>query len=149
MKVFIASSWKNREKVREIAVRLRKDGHRVYDFTDSNTRKIRECPPESQQEPFDPETHKSYVEYLKTEKAARMYASIMNNQEGLRWCDLVIMLLPCGNDANMDFAYAIGQGKNSIVCGMPRKGEQSYTQLWADKIIDNPDDVYEFIKKNY
>lgn len=132
-----------------MAIRLRKDGHRVYDFTDGNTRKISECPPEMQQEPFDPEIHKSYAQYMKNEKAARMYASVMNNQEAIRWCDLIILLLPCGNDAHADWALGVGMGKSSIVVGHPRKGEQSYTQLWSDKIIDNPDDVYKFILENY
>ena len=132
-----------------MANRLRKDGHKVYDFTDPTTRKVGECPPENQQEPFDPEIHKSYAAYLKCEKATRMYASVMNNQEALRWCDLVILLLPCGNDAHSDWAFAVGLGKASVVVGQPRKGEQSYTEMWADKILDNPDDVYKFIKEFY
>ncbi|MCL2228624.1 MAG: toll/interleukin-1 receptor domain-containing protein [Firmicutes bacterium] len=149
MKIYISSSWKNREKVREMANRLKKDGHKVFDFTDSNCRKIAERPPEKQQEPFDPDKHKSYADYMKSEKAAYMYAAIMNNQEAIRWCDLVILLLPCGNDAHADWAYGVGLGKKSVVVGQPRKGEQSYTQLWADKILDNPNDVYKFIKEYY
>jgi len=132
-----------------MAIRLRKDGHHVYDFTDPNTRKVSETPPEAQQEPFDPKIHKSYAAYMKNDKAKLMYASVMNNQEALRWCDLVILLLPCGNDAHADWAFGVGLGKQSIVVGQPRAGEQTYTQLWADKILDNPDDVYDFIEKAY
>jgi len=147
MKIYIASSWKNREKVREMANRLRKDGHKVYDFTDISNRKIPELSPEFiKKGEYDPAKHKSYSDFL---RCREMYASVMNNQEALRWCDLVVMLLPCGNDAHSDWAYAVGQGKSTLVVGQPRKGEQSYTQLWADKIIDNPEDVYKFIKDNY
>jgi len=149
MKIYISSSWSNRAKVREIATQLRRDGHNVYDFTDPATRKVPECPPESQQEPFDPAIHKSYAAYMKTEKAARLYASVMNNQEAIRWCDLVILLLPCGNDSHADWAYGVGQGKRSIVVGQPRKGEQTYTQMWADKIIDTVPEMYAYIKENY
>jgi len=149
MKIYIASSWKNREKVRKMAVRLRKDGHKVYDFTDPNCRKIKECPPEMQQEPFDPEIHKSHAEYMRTEKAIRMYSAVMNNQEALRWCDLVILMNPCGADSHADWAFGVGLGKASVVVGQPRKGEQTYTQLWADKILDNPDDVHVWIKENF
>jgi len=148
MKIYISSSWKNRDKVREIATRLRKDGHKVYDFTDPNCRKVPEYPPERQQVPFDPAIHKSHAEYMRNDRANYMYASVMNNQEALRWCDLVILLLPCGNDSHADWAYGVGLGKASVVVGQPRAGEQSYTQLWADKILDNPDDVYNYIKEN-
>jgi len=146
MKIYISSSWKNREKVREMAIRLRKDGHEVYDFTDKDSRKAPECSPEDQQQPFDPEVHKSYAKYLKCE---RMYAAVIGNQEAIQWCDLVILLLPCGNDAHADWAYGVGLGKRSVVVGQPRKGEQTYTQLWSDKILDNPDDIYGFLKNNY
>ena len=149
MKIYISSSWKNHVAVRKMAERLRKDGHKVFDFTDATTRKVAECPPERQQEPFDPAAHKSYATYMKSEKAAYMYAAVMNNQEAIKWCDLVILLLPCGNDSHADWAYGVGLGKPSVVVGQPRKGEQSYTQLWADKILDNPDDVYNHIKENY
>ena len=145
LKIYIASSWKNKAKVREIANQLRKDGHKVYDFTDPETRKVpEELPPDAVRE-FDPEKHK-YSEFIRNRN---FYASVMDNQEAIRKCDLVIMLLPCGNDSHADWAYGVGQGKASIVTGQPQKGGQSYTQLWADKIIDNPDDIYEYIKENY
>ena len=132
-----------------MAHRLRADGHKVFDFTDPSNRKVAECPPELQQEPFDPEIHSSHSEYMKTNAAQFMYGRVMNNQEAIRWCDLVILLLPCGSDAHADWGFGVGLGKSSIIVGKPRKGEQSYTQMWADKFIDNVDDVYEFIKSNY
>jgi len=142
MKIYISSSWKNRDKVREMTVRLRKDGHKVYDFTDPTTRKVPESPPEVFPE-FNPAKDK-YSEYCRNVNA---YACVMNNQEALRWCDLCILLLPCGNDAHSDWGYAVGNGKHSVVVGTPR--DRAYTHLWADKIIDNPDDVYAFIKSYY
>ncbi|MDR0463177.1 MAG: toll/interleukin-1 receptor domain-containing protein [Pseudomonadales bacterium] len=146
MKIYISSSWKNRDEVRKMANRLRKDGHKVYDFTDPATRKVPEMPPEEWLSEFDPKIHK-WGEHVK--KDARIYASVMNNQEALRWCDLVILLLPCGCDAHADWAFAVGLGKASVVVGQPKKGGQTYTQLWADKILDNPDDVYEYLRENY
>jgi len=146
MKIYISSSWKNREKVREIAVNLRNDGHKVYDFTDPACRKAPETPPEANAVEFDPAIHK-YSEYVRNLKG--LYASVMNNQEALRWCDLCILLLPCGNDAHADWAYALGLGKNTLVIGQPRKGERSPSHMWADKIIDNVDDVYDYIRENY
>ena len=146
MKIFVASSWKNREKVREMSIRLRRGGHRVYDFTDPSCRKVPETPPEVNAEEFDPEKHK-YSEYLKNLKG--LYASVMNNQEALRWCELCILLLPCGMDAHADWAYALGYGKDTLVVGQPRKGERAPVHMWADRVIDDVDDVYKYIKENY
>jgi len=146
MKIYISSSWKNRDKVREMAVRLRKEGHRVYDFTDPECRKTAEFPHEKRPAPFDPVVHKSYAALLRN---SDMYAAVMNNQEAIRWCDLVILLLPCGLDAHSDWGYGVGLGKASVICGLPKAGDTVYTHCWADKVLDNPDDVYKFIKENY
>lgn len=143
-KIYISSSWKNRTAVRAMADRLRKEGHRVYDFTDPTTRKIPEMPPEEWPEKFDPSKHK-WSEFTRHSK---IYAAVMNNQEAIRWCDLVILLNPCGSDSHADWAFGVGLGKQSVVVGQPRAGEQTFTQLWADRILDNPDDVYDWIRDN-
>jgi len=146
MKIYIASSWKNSDSVRNMAVRLRKEGHKVFDFTDPECCKTEKFPHGKRPEPYDPAKHKSYAALLRN---GAMYASVMNNQEAIRWCDLVIMLQPCGLDAHCDWAYGLGLGKATVICGQPRAGDTVYTHSWADKVLDNPEDVYEFIKKNY
>jgi|GEM_PF-6877283 len=126
MKVFVASSWKNREKVRDMSIRLRRDGHKVYDFTDSECRKVQECPPEKQQGPFDQSKHKSYSAYLRT--ANYMYAAVMNNQEEIRKCDLLIMLLPCGNDT---------YGTALCSCSWKTHNNMRLTAKWRTIIFGN------------
>lgn len=37
-RIYIASSWKNAERVRDLAVMLRRFGHDVFDFTDMSHR---------------------------------------------------------------------------------------------------------------
>ena len=146
MKIYISSSWKNREKVREMALRLREDGHKVWDFTDPSCRKTEEFPHEKRPEPWNPKKHKSYSERLRD---PGMYAAVMNNQEAIRWSDMVILLLPCGLDAHADWAYGIGLGKATIITGTPHPGDTVYTHCWADRAIDNPDDIYYYLKKHY
>jgi len=130
-----------------MATKLRLDGHKVYDFTDRECRKTPEFPHDKRPESFDAKKHKSYRLHL--ESAPQLYAAVMNNQEAIRWCDLVILLLPCGNEAHADWGYGVGLGKASIITGHPREGDYSATHLWADKIIDDPEDVYAFIRENY
>jgi len=146
MKIYISSSWKNRENVREMALRLREDGHKVFDFTDPECRKTEEFPHEKRPKPYDSKKHKSYSTLLRN---SDMYAAVMNNQEAIRWCDLVVLLLPCGLDAHADWAYGLGLGKATIIVGTPRDGDTVYTHCWADKVFDDPEDIYHFILTHY
>lgn len=132
-----------------MAVRLRKDGHKVYDFTDPACRKTEEFPHEKRPEAYDPSVHKSYAELLRKNSSKGMYAAVMNNQEALRWCDLVVLLLPCGIDAHTDWAYALGQGKATVIVGSPHAGDISYNHCWAEKVLDNPEDFYKYVKEAY
>jgi hypothetical protein len=135
MNTYISSSWKMREDVRALAVDLRGRGHEVYDFTDPKSRDGSiEIPPEKFPDEFDPTKHR-YAEYIQA--VPEWKDAVMGNQAALDRCDLVILLLPCGNDAHADAFYALGAGKRLIVCGQPRKGERTPTHLWAEAIIDH------------
>jgi len=61
---------------------------------------------------------------------------------------LVILLLPCGNDAHADWGLGVGMGKHSIVVGHPNKGDRSPVHMWADAILDSLDEAVEYIKNN-
>ncbi|MFC1751565.1 hypothetical protein ACFLY5_00260 [Patescibacteria group bacterium] len=127
--VYISSSWKNRKKVRNLAVELRKFGFNVYDFTDRECRTEEEIPPEKFPEQFDPEVD-NYWHYLNSREEWKN--SVIGNKKALDTCDIVILLLPCGIDATADWAYAVGRGKTTYIIGHPPKGERSPTHLWAE-----------------
>ncbi|WP_027365754.1 hypothetical protein [Desulfotruncus alcoholivorax] len=139
MKIYISSSWKNRDTVRELAIKLRELGHRVYDFTDPNCRKSPEIPPEKYPEQFDPSIHK-YSEYI---NIPELKQAVMDNKRAINWANFIILLLPCGSDSHADWALGVGLGKRSVVVGQPLKGERSPVHHWADRIFDYVDD---FIK---
>lgn len=133
MKVYISSSWKNRERVRAMAINLRQGGHEVYDFTDPLCRAIPEIPPERFPVQFDPHLH-LYRAYLQSVPEWR--GAVEYNRRALQWCEAVVLLLPCGNDAHADAFYALGLGKRLAVVGQPRAGERTLTHLWAHAILD-------------
>ena len=114
----------------------------MYDFTDPACRKAPEIPPERFPEQFDPNRH-LYCEYIQSNLYWRQ--AVEGNRAALQWCDIVILMLPCGNDAHADWAYAVGLGKRSIVIGSPKAGERTPCHLWADAIIQ--DDPLEIIVK--
>jgi hypothetical protein len=134
MKVYISSSWKNRSEVRALADALRLHEHEVYDFTDPACRQTPEIPPEQFPEQFDPLQH-HYPEYLNRPEWRQ---AVEENRKALAWCDVVVLLLPCGIDATADWALAVGMGKRSVVVGYPKAGERSPVHLWADVMVDHP-----------
>ncbi len=130
--IYISSSWKNRDRVRALAVALRKRGHEVYDFTDPASRKAPEIPPEMFPEQYDVDKH-DYAAYLSSVPHWRR--AVYDNLDALRRCDLCILLLPCGADSHADWGVAVGAGKRSIVVGHPKSGERTPSHLWAEHIF--------------
>jgi hypothetical protein len=142
MRIYISASWKNRSTVRLLASVLREDGHEVYDFTDPRCRCTPELPPEKFPEQFDPDKH-NYRDYLENQPAFR--GAVDENRRAIEWCDLVILLLPCGIDATADWALGVGLGKQSVIVGNPKAGERSPTHLWANAMLDNVNDVIAWV----
>ncbi len=138
MKVYLSASWKERVRVRALARALREHGHEVYDFTDPACRKSEEIPPEKFPEQFDP-MNGTYREYIQSNPYWRQ--AVEGNREALGWCDAVVLLLPCGNDAHADWALAVGMGKRSCVVGSPKAGDRTPSHLWADALLDHDIDA--------
>jgi hypothetical protein len=143
MKVYISSSWKNREQVRDMAQKIRNIGYEVYDFTDSECRKTPAIPPEKYPEEFDPEKH-MYKDYIRIPE----YIDAVNeNKEAVSKSDIIILLLPCGIDSHSDWALGVGMGKTTIVVGHPQKGERSPVHNWADFMFDTVEEVIKYLKE--
>jgi hypothetical protein len=136
--IYLSTSWKNRDRVRVLANRLRQEGHSVYDFTDPTCRNVPEIPPESFPEQYDPAKH-NYREYLTREPTWRQ--AVECNRDALNRCKAVVLMLPCGNDGHADAFYGLGRGKPLVVCGQSRLGERTPTHMWADAIVDQDEDV--------
>lgn len=143
MKAVICSSWKIRDRVRKLAEGLRALGYEVYDFTDPKCRETQEIPPERFPNQFDPEIHR-YNEYI---CQPEWKAAVNENKKHIDEADLVILLLPCGNDAHADWAYGIGKGIRNVVIGHPNKGERSPVHNWAQRIFDNEEQFLTWFQK--
>lgn len=136
--VYLSASWKERERVRAAAIRLRDYGFDVYDFTDPSCRNAPEIPPERFPEQFDPARH-VYREYITAVPEWRV--AVDCNRRAIERCDIVALLLPCGNDAHADAFYGLGLGKRLVVVGQPRAGDRTPTHMWAHRIIDSDNDL--------
>ncbi len=131
--------------MRNLACGLRAGGFDVYDFTDAACRTTPEIPPERFPETFDPTKH-VYADYI---NRPEWRAAVFENKRAIEQSDLVVLVLPCGNDAHADWAYGVALGKRPVVVGQPRPGERSPVHLWADAILAGevqPDAVIGWIK---
>jgi hypothetical protein len=144
LRVYISSSWKNKDRVRAIANGIRLIGHEVYDFTDPACRKTPEIPPEKYPKDFDP-TKQTYREYLSG--ISEWYDTVEENRRALHWANVVLLLLPSGNDAHADAFYGLGRGAVLAVVGQPKAGERSTTHLWAHTFLDNDSEVLEWLER--
>lgn len=144
MNIYISASWKQRDRVRAMAVKLRAEyGDTVYDFTDPACRGVPEIPPEKFPEQFDPEKC-TYQEYLRS--FPHWAEAVEGNRKAIQACDAVLLMLPCGNDAHADAYYGLGLGKTLIIVGQSKAGERTPTHLWAHTMLDHDEDVFVFFK---
>jgi hypothetical protein len=137
-RVYLSSSWKQRDRVRALAMQLRSLGHEVYDFTDPSLRKVPEIPPERYTEQFDPAIH-DYETYLK--QWPEWGAAVHVNREALDHASVVVLLLPCGLDAHADAFYGLGRGARLIIVGTPDAGVRVPTHLWAERFVKSDGEV--------
>ena len=130
-KIYIASSWKNVDRVRMLAELLRSKGHQVFDFTDINNR-----PEGTESFVFHasewmgkPLKKIDWIEFLKCDATARACKA---DKSGLDWSDTLILLLPSGRSAHIEAGYAKASGKTVLVYGDLPLGEFDAMYLLFD-----------------
>lgn len=106
MKIYVASSWRNPWQPGVVKL-LQNLKHEVYDF--------REPTPDERGfawSDIDPDwidwQPKAYRDALKHKIAEHAFSRDMT---ALLRCDACVMVLPCGNSANLELGIAIGEGK--------------------------------------
>jgi len=143
MKIYLASSWKNAELVREIARQLERYGFEV----DAFCRATNERYSFHWSEFVDDE--KDLLKYDATSflSDSRVQKAFQEDKHWLDWSDTVIMVQPCGNSAHLEAGYAKGQGKLLIIFapnGFP-KGEFDVMYGFADLLTDSITTVKTFL----
>ncbi len=110
MKIYVASSWRN-EYQQQVVRELRKDGHDVYDFKNpspgNNGFAWKSIDDNWQQ--WTPD------EYVKALDHPLAECGFKSDMDALRWCELCLMVMPCGPSASMEMGWAAGNGKNVVI----------------------------------
>lgn len=142
-RIYVASSWRNSHQ--PIVVRtLREAGHEVYDF-----RNPREGVDGGgfQWASIDPKwqtwTPLGFREALKHPLAVVGFGSDM---DALEWCDICVLVMPCGRSAHLEAGWAKGAGKPTFAIISDGDPELMYRMF--DRLCFNTEEVLEAIQQD-
>ena len=133
-KIYVASSWRNPLQPAIIDT-LIAHGHKVYDF--------RHPKPDDNGFSWGDIAEGwlgwSLDEYIEGIKHPIAKAGFASDKEALDWCDMCVLVLPCGRSAHLEAGYAIGQGKPTIILLHENKFEPELMYLLAGHTRIVPD----------
>lgn len=131
MKVYIASSWRNKYFER-IVEAVRAEGFEVFDFKNPAPGQTgfhwSEIGPDWRE--WSPN---AFVAALHHDLAVQGFEADMG---GLRGADVVVLLMPCGRSAHLEAGWAAGAGKRLIIflpVGEPSEPKLMYKM--ADMVV--------------
>lgn len=124
-RIYLASSWKNACRVRELALLFRAEGHEVFDFTDPDNsvegiEKFVFSAAQWSIEGGKPAAEIDWLEFLSWTPSKRAFKS---DKAGLDWADTVVLLLPSGRSSHLEAGYGVGKGKDLFIFGDLCRGE--------------------------
>ena len=108
MKIYVASSWRNKPRQQEVVVALREAGHEVYDFTH----------PTEENSGFswssvDPAWKNWTVDEFRTLGLQHPLAdqAFTFDSTAMEASEVCVLVNPCGKSAHLEAGYMAGQGK--------------------------------------
>lgn len=137
-RIYVASSWRNDQQPAVVAA-LREAGHEVYDFKNPAPGNVGfgwdQC-----------------AEHGDAKAGPRQFARVVTrspiaqagfalDKAALDWCDVCVLVLPCGRSAHLEAGYAIGQGKRVFFLLSEDKFEPELMYLLGDGIALHLDDI--------
>jgi hypothetical protein len=131
MKIYVASSWRNKHLQQGVVHTLRAAGHDVYDFMH----------PAREQHGFswsqiDPAwqswTPQQWREALKHPVAEEGFAFDRN---ALDWCECGVLVLPCGRSAHLELGYLAGQRKPCAVLALENTEPELMVKLCSGGVL--------------
>lgn len=141
MKVYLASSWKNKVVVRNLARILRSIDIHCDDFTDPYQGRF----VFSWSEITEDEMKLNAKNFLEDERAQKAFKEDVSR---IDWADVLILILPCGNSAHMELGYAAGKGDKEIIVFAPggfKPGEWDVMYGFAQFMTDNPSELIDYL----
>ncbi len=117
MKVYVASSWRNAHYV-EVIGDLRRAGHTVWDWRNPPTGGTGFRWQDAGMDDYksgDKIEPAIWRKLLDSQAASAGYASDL---AGMHWCDVGVLLHPCGRSAHLEAGWIAGRGKKVHVLAL-------------------------------
>lgn len=129
MRIYVASSWRN-DFQPEVVQRLRREGHEVYDFKDSEGFHWSEVD----------QNWKNWVADIPMYLSGLMHPCAIRgfdrDMTALRACDACVYVMPCGVSASLEAGWATGAGKRVFIY-VPGLREPDLMVKMAEMVTDN------------
>lgn len=133
--IYVASSWRNTERLDNVVRALRGADHEVYDFREDGGFSWSDIDP-SIPGGIGVEADTSAEKYLELVHDPIATAGFERDMKHLDEADTLVLVLPCGKSSHLELGYAIGQGKNTIIyLEDPMQPELMYRA--ADEMVTN------------
>lgn len=143
MKIYLASSWKNSQYLKQLAFAMRSWGHEVDCFCDESTGRYvfhwsQFVDTEEELMNYDA------IDFLDDHRTQKAFKE---DKANINWADAVVMYLPCGRSAHLEAGYAKGQGKKLYIIGEFVKGEFDVMYGFADGLYRSLDELQLALKE--
>lgn len=130
MKLYVASSWRN-TFYPSIVLRLRAEGHEVYDFRQDGFSWTQISVD------WADWTMREYVDALEHPAAVEGYG---RDFSAMQWADACVLVLPSGRSAHIEAGWFVGQGKPVVVL-QPERCEPELMYKLATAICSSVEEV--------
>lgn len=121
---FIASRWRNKSLVDDLAVKIRAAGKTVYNFTqgDGSDYELKNL-----EQKLTPEAFMEKFESIQDWQHDHAVKEVFDlDMKSLGACKKLILLLPAGKSAHIEAGVAYGLGKECILIGKQDVAESVY-----------------------
>jgi len=143
MKIYIASSWKNANRVMGLITVLRNLGYVVYDFTHHSFNWAELDIPDAKEEArIDGRDKLATSEWLNHPKVCTHYRQDL---AALNACDALIAIFPCGNSTHIEAGFVAGRGKEIYALSDEPLGRDLLYKLFRE-IFSCEADLIDFLE---
>ena len=143
MKIYIASSWKNKNRVQGLISVLRSCGYVIYDFTYHSFNWADLNLPDAKEEALitgrDKLATKEWMEHPKVCEHYKLDFAALNA------CDALIAIFPCGNSTHLEAGFVAGRGKDIYALSDEPLGRDLLYKLFQ-KVFSCEADLIDFFE---
>jgi hypothetical protein len=140
MRIYIASSWRNRYQP-EVVEELRWHGFLVYDFRHpapgDDGFHWSEIDPAWQS--WTPERYRDALQHPLAQ------VGFAQDKLALQMADVTVLVLPCGRSAHLELGYAVGLGQRTAVL-MLEPCEAELMNLLCDRVLLSMDELLTWLQ---